>query len=169
MPKGQLDPDKPVDAYWRWYNVDGHKKPLNLLERMMAYGVKSVEHDGPSGAYHLQTRRLSRAKDLVDLDSQGQPGSVREKSGGRWVKLVYVYLEVDDSGILPEVHGHGHFRHTTSSPANRSANTSFRIEYCWSVSASSAAALPFDDARRPRVDAPKRAAGTSQPAITGGI
>src|ERR1700743_2045859 len=36
---GAFNDKAPVDAYWRWFNVDGHKKPLNFVERMMAYGV----------------------------------------------------------------------------------------------------------------------------------
>jgi len=38
----------------------------------------------------------------VDLDSKGRPEAFG-KVGDRWGKLVYVYLEVDDSGILPDV------------------------------------------------------------------
>src|SRR5579862_2072882 len=38
--QGGFDAKAPVDAYWRWFNVDGHKKPLNFIERMMAYGVR---------------------------------------------------------------------------------------------------------------------------------
>ena len=29
---GAIDPKTPVDAFWRWYNVDGQKKPLNFIE-----------------------------------------------------------------------------------------------------------------------------------------
>src|SRR5437763_9064848 len=42
--RGRIDPDTPVDAYWRWYNVDGHRKPLNLIERLIAYGVRPAGH-----------------------------------------------------------------------------------------------------------------------------
>src|ERR1700759_668959 len=39
--KGAIDSDAPVEAFWRWFNVDGAKKSLNFIERMMAYGVKN--------------------------------------------------------------------------------------------------------------------------------
>ncbi|MFX5785157.1 DUF4833 domain-containing protein, partial [Acinetobacter baumannii] len=32
----------PVDVYWRLYNIDGHTRPLNFVERLLAYGVHSV-------------------------------------------------------------------------------------------------------------------------------
>jgi Domain of unknown function (DUF4833) len=97
---GQIDRDTPVNAYWRWYNVDGHKKPLNFIERMMAYGVKSVAHKGSSASFDvaaLPDRRIS-----VDLDGSGHPEALMQIDG-RTVKLVYVYLQVDDHGLMPDV------------------------------------------------------------------
>lgn len=99
---GQLDKSSPIVAYWRWYNVDGHKKDLNFAERMMAYGIKSVKHDGPNGAYSFKIAAMPERTLYIGLNDKGQP-EVFGKIGERWVKLAYVYLEVDDSGILPDV------------------------------------------------------------------
>lgn len=99
---GQLNKDKPVIAYWRWYNVDGHRKELNFAERMMAYGIKSVKHDGPNGAYSFKVAAFPERTIYVGLDSKGHPEAFG-KIGDRWAKLVYVYLEVDDRGMLPDV------------------------------------------------------------------
>ena len=30
---GALDTTAPVETFWRWFNVDGAKKPLNFIER----------------------------------------------------------------------------------------------------------------------------------------
>jgi hypothetical protein len=100
--KGRLDPHTPVIAYWRWYHVDGHKKPLNFAERMLAYGIKSVAHDGPNGSYSFRIAAFPDRKIYVGLDSKGRPEAFG-KVGDRWARLVYVYLVVDDSGILPDV------------------------------------------------------------------
>jgi hypothetical protein len=100
--KGRLDPDKPVIAYWRWYNRGGYIKQLNFAERMLAYGVKSVKHDGPNGAYSFKIAALPERTLYVGLDAKGSP-EVFGKTGGRWARLAYIYLEVDDSGMLPDV------------------------------------------------------------------
>ncbi len=99
---GKLDPDKPVIAYWRWYNVDGHKKPLNFIERMLAYGVTSVNHNGPDGSYSFKIAAFPERTVYVRLDAKGHPEAFG-RVGDRWVRLVYVYLQVDDSGLLPNV------------------------------------------------------------------
>ncbi len=99
---GRIDPDTPVNAYWRWYNVDGHKKPLIFIERMLAYGIKSVAHDGPHGAITFKVAAVPERKIVLDLDGHGHPEASMQ-IGGRWVKLVYIYLQVDDSGFLPKV------------------------------------------------------------------
>jgi hypothetical protein len=102
MKDGKLDPSEPVTAYWRWYRVDGHIKPLNFAERMMAYGVKSVKHNGPNGSYSFKIAAMPERTLYIGLDAQGKP-EVFGKIGERWVKLVYIYLEVDDHGLMPDV------------------------------------------------------------------
>jgi len=99
---GHVDRDAPVNAYWRWYNVDGHKKPLILIERMLAYGVKSVGHDGPHGAITFKVAAVPERKLVLDLDGHGHAEALMQ-IGDRWVKLVYIYLQVDDSGLWPKV------------------------------------------------------------------
>ena len=99
---GKLDASEPVTAYWRWYRVDGAVKPLNFAERMMAYGIKSVKHNGPNGTYSFKIAAMPERTLYIGLDATGKP-EVSGKLGGRWVKLVYVYLEVDDHGLLPDV------------------------------------------------------------------
>lgn len=100
--RGRIDQDAPVDAYWRWYNVDGHRKPLNLIERMIAYGVKPVGHGGSGGAVAFTVAALPRREIFIAQDKEGRPEAVVQ-FGNRWTKLVYVYLQVDDSGLLPKV------------------------------------------------------------------
>lgn len=102
MKDGKLDPSEPVTAYWRWYRVDGHIKPLNFAERMFAYGIKSVKHNGPNGAYSFKIAAMPERTLYIGLDAQGKP-EVFGKIGERWVKLVYIYLEVDDHGLMPDV------------------------------------------------------------------
>ncbi len=99
---GRFDKTTPLDVHWRWYNVDGHKKPLNFIERMMAYGVKSVADDGPGGAITCEVAALPERKIRLDLDNNERPEALM-RFGDRLAKLVYVYLQVDDHGLMPNV------------------------------------------------------------------
>ena len=99
---GKLDKNEPIVAFWRWYNVDGHKKSLNFAERMMAYGIKSVKHDGPNGSYSFKIAAMPERTLYIGLDTKGTP-EVFGKIGNHWAKLAYVYLEVVDKGLLPDV------------------------------------------------------------------
>lgn len=100
--RGHLDADAPVEAYWRWYNVDGHKKPLNFIERMMAYGIKSVVRKSPAGPFTFEIAALPERKLTLDLDAAGRPAAFAQ-FGNRQAKLVYIYLQVDDKGLMPNV------------------------------------------------------------------
>lgn len=99
---GKLVKDEPVVAFWRWYNVDGHKKDLNFAERMMAYGIKSVKHDGPNGSYSFKVAAMPERTLYVGVDAKGKPEAFG-KIGGRWATLSYIYLQVVDKGLLPDV------------------------------------------------------------------
>jgi len=95
-----LNPKMPVEAFWRWYNVDGHRKDLNFIERMMAYGV----HVNPSRQNHPITFTIAALPErtlTLDLDDQKRPEALIQIAG-RTVKLAYVYLEVVD-GVIPSV------------------------------------------------------------------
>ena len=99
---GRIDPDLPVDVYWRWYNVDGHRKSLIFIERILAYGVQSVAHGGSDNTAIFRVAALPGREIHLDFDSAEHPEALTQ-FGDRWAKLVYVYLQVDDSGLLPTV------------------------------------------------------------------
>lgn len=97
--QGNFDSRSPVDVFWRWFNVDGHKKPLNFIERLMAYGVRVKAASGKSATFSivpLPERELN-----LTMDEQHKPQAVM-RIGSHTVKLVYVYLEVID-GLIPQV------------------------------------------------------------------
>ena len=101
--QGHLDRSEPIDVYWRWYNVDGHRKALNFFERSMAYGVSLDRHVmAPSNAVAFKVAALPERKLLLERDSRGVPEALIE-IGGHLARLVYAYLQVDDHGLLPNV------------------------------------------------------------------
>jgi Domain of unknown function (DUF4833) len=99
---GRIDPDEPVDVYWKWYNVDGQRKPINFIERVMAYGVKSVAYGGSSRTVSFKVAALPERELLLGQDDHGRAEALTQ-FGDRTARLIYVYLQVDDSGLLPSV------------------------------------------------------------------
>ena len=96
--KGDFDTRTPVEAFWRKFNIDGGKKSLNFIERMMAYGVR-VKAGKPVTftIAALPERRLT-----LGWDAQHRP-QVTMQIGSRTVKLAYVYLQVEEGGLTPDV------------------------------------------------------------------
>lgn len=93
-------PDHPVEAYWRLFNIDGKTRPLNFAERMLAYGISDLRRTGPAVTFHI--RALPERELTLAPDADGRP-AVWTRFGDRTVRLVYVYLQVDDHGLVPSV------------------------------------------------------------------
>jgi hypothetical protein len=98
---GAVRRDDPVEAFWRKFNIDGGKQPLNFIERMMAYGVRT-ERVKPGAPVTFTIAALPERKLTLELDSNGRPQALIQ-IGGRTVKLVYVYLHVVEGGLMPSV------------------------------------------------------------------
>lgn len=99
--RGDFDSREPVEGFWRWFNVDGHKKPLNFIERMMAYGVKT----DPPRKNAPRTFRIAALPErslTLSFDAQKKPQALM-RIGDRTVKVAYVYLQVVEGGLTPDV------------------------------------------------------------------
>lgn len=99
--EGNLDRSAPVEAFWRKFNIDGSKQPLNFIERMMAYGVK-LDPAKPGEPIRFSIAPLPERKLTVSLDAQHRPQAVMQ-IGSHKVKLAYVYLHVVEGGLMPKV------------------------------------------------------------------
>jgi hypothetical protein len=90
-----------VEVFWRKFNIDGSKQPLNFIERIMAYGVRL---DGRKGAQSLTftIAALPERKLTLGVDAQHHPQALIQ-IGSHTVKLAYVYLQVVEGGLLPSV------------------------------------------------------------------
>jgi hypothetical protein len=99
--QGAIDRNAPVDAFWRWYNVDGHKKPLNFWERKMAYGV-TAGAPNKDGSIPFKVAALPERQLTMTLDDKKRPQALI-RIGGHSVRLSYVYLEVVDGGLMPSI------------------------------------------------------------------
>jgi hypothetical protein len=97
-PKGDFNTRTPVEAFWRKFNIDGGKKSLNFIERMMAYGVRVTA--GQPVTFTIAA--LPERKLTLGWDAQHRPQATMVM-GGRTVKLAYVYLQVEEGGLMPDV------------------------------------------------------------------
>jgi len=99
--QGNFDSRGPVEAFWRKFNIDGSKQPLNFMERMMAYGVKvNARKAGEPITFTIAS--LPQRKLTLGWDAQHHPQATMTM-GSRVVKLAYVYLQVVEGGLMPSV------------------------------------------------------------------
>jgi hypothetical protein len=97
--KGNLDAATPVEGFWRKFNIDGSKQPLNFIERMSAYGVRL---DATKKPVTFSIAALPERKVTVSLDDQHHPQALMQ-IGTHRVKVAYVYLHVVEGGLMPSV------------------------------------------------------------------
>jgi hypothetical protein len=99
--QGNLDSKMPVEAFWRKFNIDGSRQPLNFIERMTAYGVKLEAHR-PGQPVTFTIAALPQRRLTLSLDAQHHPQATMA-IGSHIVKVVYVYLQVVEGGLMPSV------------------------------------------------------------------
>ncbi len=99
--KGNLDRSTPVEGFWRKFNIDGSKQPLNFIERAMAYGVR-LDSRKTGKPVTFSIAALPERKVTVSLDNQHQPQALMQ-IGSHLVKVAYVYLQVVEDGLLPKI------------------------------------------------------------------
>jgi Domain of unknown function (DUF4833) len=99
--QGNFDTKAPVDSFWRKFNIDGSKQPLNFMERMIAYGVKvNPQKSGQPISFTIAA--LPERLLTLGMDAQHHPMATMQ-IGGRSVRVAYVYLQVVEGGLMPSV------------------------------------------------------------------
>jgi Domain of unknown function (DUF4833) len=99
--RGDIDSRAPVEAFWRKFNIDGSRQPLNFMERLMAYGVR-VDAIRPGTPITFRVVALPDRKLTLEMDAHHHPEALMQV-GSRTVKLAYVYLQVVEGSLLPSV------------------------------------------------------------------
>jgi hypothetical protein len=98
---GAIQRRDPVEAFWRKFNIDGSRQPLNFIERMMAYGVR-IDRVKAGAPVTFTIAALPERKLTLTLDASRRPQALIQ-IGGRTVKLAYVFLHVVEGGLMPSV------------------------------------------------------------------
>lgn len=99
MENGAIDPNRPIQAYWRRFNDAGEAKALNGIERRLAYGVNARANG--DGTYRVTFKALPSKSMTLRMDG-GRPALFLQM-GEAEAQLVYAYLEVDEGGLIPSV------------------------------------------------------------------
>lgn len=97
---GGFDPDEPVEIFWRRFSDNGHRDSLNFLERNVLFGVSLDPVDGGSDAYRGHFVIYPSRKGILRVNENGRPEAITE-IGGRKARLIYAYVDVDISGLIP--------------------------------------------------------------------
>ena len=101
-PDGQLDPRQPIDVYWRRFTSGGERVPLSFFERLFAYGVKVHLPSPKDNAIAANIVSYPQRVINIDFDDQRKPRATIEM-GNHLAALIYVYLAVDESRLIPSV------------------------------------------------------------------
>lgn len=93
---------RPVRAYWRRYEEQSQTKPLKLVERLFAYGVKARPGAGDKADWKVTFAALSGL--VAELRQSGPfQSALWARINNRDYKLIYGFLDLDDSGLVPRV------------------------------------------------------------------
>lgn len=98
---GRLDPDQPIEVFWRRYATAGHRRELSFFEKMFAFGV-SVRAEA-EGVWSVHLVSFPGRVGRLDLGPDGKPRFQMEIDH-RPMRPVYVYAEADPTGFIPTIH-----------------------------------------------------------------
>ncbi|MGQ3356706.1 MAG: DUF4833 domain-containing protein [Phreatobacter sp.] len=101
-PDGALDPQAPVEVFWRRYDDDnGRRRELSFFERVFAFGV-SAQPLAPS-RYSARIAGYRERDATIDLGADGKPRALMT-SGQRTFRIVYAYAQAEDRRFIPKIH-----------------------------------------------------------------
>jgi len=96
---GHLDSRQPVIAYWLMAAEDGHRQPLNVLERTRAYGF-AIQPDSASDSYTITL--VSYHKRPIHVYFKADMVYAETMIGGRRAFLQKIFITTRKSRILNE-------------------------------------------------------------------
>jgi len=98
---GNLNTEKPIDAYWLRYQEEGQRMELRSYEKWMVFGIECVETDNE---YDYKAN-LSASSKLVFWLRQTAPfkAEIYIDIDGEMVLLEHLFATLDESGWIPKV------------------------------------------------------------------
>jgi hypothetical protein len=99
-PGGTIDPQNPLNVFWRRYNNEGERRPLNFFERVLAFGARIAE--AHAGEYDAYVAGYPERKFTVEMDKSGTPIAV-VRMGEHLARLMAVYVKMEGSAFIPTI------------------------------------------------------------------
>ncbi len=99
---GKMDPNEPMEVFWRRYQEDGARKKLAWLEKTFAFDFKVKPLEGKANTYVFSLIAMKGKKLYVTQTKSGKP-NVFMKISGKTARLERIYVMVDDSKRIQSV------------------------------------------------------------------
>lgn len=99
-PNGEIDPERPIEAYWVMAASDGHRQELNALERSRAYGF-TIEPGGDS--HSLQIALVAQRRRPIRVYREGNSVRAETEIAGHRAYLTRIYVHAGKVLALPKV------------------------------------------------------------------
>jgi hypothetical protein len=101
-PDGGLDPQAPVEVFWRRYDDDnGRRRELSFFERVFAFGVST--QPVPPSRYSARIAGYRERDAVIEVGADGKPRALMT-SGQRTFRVVYAYAQAEERRIIPKIH-----------------------------------------------------------------
>lgn len=101
-PDGKINPEDPMEVFWRRYQEDGARKELGWLEKTFAFDFKVKAVAGKENIYAFSLIAMKDKKIYVTQNKSGKP-NVFMKIAGKTARLERIYVMVDDSKRIQSV------------------------------------------------------------------
>ena len=103
MENGKVNPERPVNVYWRRFQEDGRKADLNFIQKEFAYGVQTTKTG--EGKYELNFVSYKKEKFQLERGLNGvwQVYFTLANGDKEILKRVYIHIEKGGSFWKPNV------------------------------------------------------------------
>lgn len=98
---GNLDPQTPIAGYWRRFAGQGQVMQFRWYERVFGFGAKTRALPDGSG-FEVRFNGI-KDQQLLLKQNAAFDAALFTRQNGRTYRMIYGYLNVDESGILPKV------------------------------------------------------------------
>ena len=99
--EGNLHAETPVEVFWRRYADQGQTMPLRWYERTFGFGLRVS--DGPTESSRYLTFNAIKPHRFELRQTAPYRAALFTRLDNREYRMIYAYLDVDESGILPKV------------------------------------------------------------------
>ena len=99
---GKINPEEPIEVFWRRYQEDGARKKLGWLEKTFAFDFKVRTVQSKENTYVFSLIAMKSKNIYVTQTKTGKP-NVFMKIAGKTARLERIYVMVDDSKKIQSV------------------------------------------------------------------